>query len=241
VSLPLSLKPLAEQATRQYLSDLAELLRLVQNKAKLTNTDFLPIPARVKFKLDVTTRVLEAFADEHKQLTTHVDIAVDIFPAVWKSYITQVIDLEKKAMKAKFIKHLSNTLGALGTCYTIHADQFEESRAPYLVYVTLDAHHESLLKHTRLSKLEVFAGLHDHVWPALGPYDPDIADVHQDTVSEYVEPISKILDGQLVWPWDAYKERASEQWSVNSRFSNILEKRRKRMLQKTPPDVVQTK
>jgi hypothetical protein len=55
-SLPLSLKPSAEQATRQYLSDLAELLRLTLNKAKLTNADFLPISARVKFKLRVTAR-----------------------------------------------------------------------------------------------------------------------------------------------------------------------------------------
>jgi hypothetical protein len=171
-SLPLSLKRLAEQATHQYLSDLAELLRLALNKAKLTNTDFLPISARVKFKLGVTTCILEAFADKHKQLTTHVDTTVDIFHVELKNYITQAIDLEKKAMKAEF---LCNALGSLGTCYTIHADQFDESRAPYLVYVTLDAHHESLLKHTGFSKLEVFAGLHDHVWPALAPYNPGVS------------------------------------------------------------------
>jgi hypothetical protein len=226
-SLPLSLKPLAEQASRQYLSDLAELLRLAQNKAKLTNADFLPISARVKFKLGVTTRVLEAFADEHKQLTTHVDTAVDIFHATLKTYITQAIDLEMKAMKAAFLKHLCNTLGSLGTCYTIHANKFDELRAPYLVYVTLDAHHESLLKHTGFSKLEVFAGLHDHVWPALAPYDPDIADVHQDTVSECLDPFSEILAGLLVRPWDAYQDRVSQQ-NRDLKILKFIEEKKKR-------------
>jgi hypothetical protein len=72
------------------------------------------------------------------------------------------------------------------------------------------------------------------VWPALAPYDPDITDVHQDTVAECVEPFSKILDSVLVRPWDAYKERGSEQ-KRELKIINMLKKRRKMMLQKTPP------
>jgi hypothetical protein len=110
-------------------------------------------------------------------------------------HIEEAITLERKAMKALLLKHLCNTIGALGTCHTIYAAQFDESRAPHLLYATLEAHHEVLLQHTDLSLLDVFAGLHEHMWPEIATYNPDIAEVHQETVIDCVNPFFKTLEG----------------------------------------------
>jgi hypothetical protein len=101
----------------------------------------------------------------------------------------------------------------------------------------LDAHHESLLKHTGFSKFEVFAGLHDHVWSALAPYDPDIANVHQDIVSKCLEPFSEILEGLLVRPWDAYKDHVSEQNRELKILQYIEEKKKKDATEDTAMDL----
>ena len=110
-SLPPSIKLLAEQATHQYLSDLVELSRLAQNKARLDNADFLPHSARVKFQLGATSCVLEAYADKHASIKTNVDLAIDIFHITLNNHIREAITLEQKAMKALLLKRLCNTIG----------------------------------------------------------------------------------------------------------------------------------
>jgi len=78
------------------------------------------------------------------------------------------------------------------------------------------------------------------MWPAIAAYNPDIAEVHQETVIDCVDPFFKILEGLLVRPWDCYKETLAQQKRALLINQYIDEKNKKDATEDTAMDLKDT-
>jgi hypothetical protein len=77
------------------------------------------------------------------------------------------------------------------------------------------------------------------MWPSITAYNPEIAEVHQETVIDCVKPF-KTLEGLLVWPWDSYKETVAQQKHALLINQYIDEKNRKDATEDTAMDLEDT-
>jgi hypothetical protein len=217
-SLPEAIKPLAEHYFSKFLASKIELLRLVNNKARLANADFVPTSARFKFQLKASTRVQEQAAAELKTLTDDSDYILEIFKNDVKKKVVKLVDLEIKILTDVMQFEMCVAIGALGIATALHHFGPDNHKARSLVVTTLEQN-IGLLKHYCIhneddvdTDLQVFFA--DLKTATNDPVDTHIVGTlsqeYTDAVAPAVPSYAGLLEALFVRSWDTYLARKAD-------------------------------
>jgi hypothetical protein len=99
------------------------------------------------------------------------ETAVGAYQLTCKDYIKRTLVLEIKAAKFELAKRFCTSLGALGIAYTIHTKLIHRIYDRELVLLTVEDHHDELLRHSGLTL--------DEFWTELKTSTLDPQDIHK--------------------------------------------------------------
>jgi len=139
---------------KEYLA-LGHRIFLKERNAKRmeADSDYIPVSARVDFRLTATKEAEEL--PEFTQLQDQAKIAIKEMQVALKTVIIDTAKLEAKALQDKWNKHFCESVFMATTLFNT-AQGVDTAHTHYTV-VRLVARHEALLKHTGLSKEEFVA------------------------------------------------------------------------------------
>lgn len=210
-SLPTAIIPLAEHYFTEFIALKVELYKLAASKARLTNEDFVPTSARIKFELVATERVKEKASAELTTLIDSAELTLNVFKADIKKKVNQLLDLEIKVATDALKLMFCGAVAGLGVATAIHVYNCDDNKAKYLVTATIEKHPE-LLQHTGISTTQDFFGL-------LKTLTNDNADEHivgtledaqKESVATAIPDFKSTLEALFLRSWVQYLAKKAE-------------------------------
>jgi hypothetical protein len=119
-----------------------------------------------------------------------------LYQLTCKDYIKRTLVLEINAAKFELAKQFCTSIGALGIAYAIHTKLIHRIYARELVLLTVEDHHNELLRHSGLTL--------DDFWTKLKTSTLDPQDIHEvgsieattrTTIAPTIPPFSSIIKG----------------------------------------------
>jgi hypothetical protein len=158
-SLPSTIKSLASGYFTMFL-ELRILLRsLDSTKLRLSQDDFVPHLARVKFKLNASKRVKEKAGAEYQTLAQRAKIALAVFKERAKAQIVGLVKLEIKVCKDNIAVIFCRAVDTLASALAIHHPTVDQAHASNLVYLVFEKHHGELLDFSEIPLVQAFFDL----------------------------------------------------------------------------------
>ena len=124
-SLPANIKSLAMDYHSTFLALRIEIQRLTKTKVRLSQADFVPTSARIKFELKPSPRVKEYANDEYTTLAERVEGAIGFYQTSIKIELLALIDLELKQAKNALRLHYCTAVAAIGITISINDPDVE--------------------------------------------------------------------------------------------------------------------
>jgi hypothetical protein len=207
-SLPPPIKSLAIKYNSTFLKLRIDLRNLETTHSRLAKEEFIPHSARFKFDLNASERVKEQASEQYKALVEQADVALLLFKHAAKKQIVRLVELEILTTKQAIAKLFCDATGILACAFAIHHPAMDNFRAPALIYLVFDRHHQRLLEFSELppeSPQEFFNLLHEvHPVPS-GIYESETLDIDVISVVEPAEESFKdLLDALFYRCWSAY-------------------------------------
>jgi hypothetical protein len=156
VSLPNTIKPLAEHFLATFLKLRLEIRRFEHTKSKLAIDDYVPSSARIKFELGATERVKENASDAYTTLVNDTELTKHVFQNDLKRNLIKLADLEISELQKSVRNTFCEACGALSIAYAIHIPEFNKTLAHALVLAVMEKHHATLLLHSELDTPQDF-------------------------------------------------------------------------------------
>ena len=158
-SLPATIKSLAMEYHSKFLALQIEIQRLSKTKEMLSQADFIPTSARIKFSLTASARVKETANDEFMALAKRTEGAVEFYQNSIKIELKKLIDLELKQAKEALRLHFCKSVAALGITISIHNPDVEIANSKDLIAYVFEHRHAVLLKHSEITTPQEFFDL----------------------------------------------------------------------------------
>jgi hypothetical protein len=158
-SLPATIKSLAMEYHSKFLALRIEIQRLSKTKERLSQADFIPTSARIKFELTASARVKEKANDEFKALAERTQGAVEFYQNSIKIELKKLVDLELKQAKDALRLHFCKSVAALGITISIHNPDVEMAHSKDVIAFVFEHRHDVLLKHSEITTPQEFFDL----------------------------------------------------------------------------------
>jgi hypothetical protein len=212
-SLPATIKTLATGYFTKFF-ELRVLLRsLASTQARLSQDDFVPHSARIKFELNASKRVKEKAGAEYQALAVQADISLAVFKNQAKNQIVRLVDLEIKVIKNDVSIIFCRAVFTIACALAIHHPTVDQANAPDLVALVFEKHHDELLGFSEIDSAQAFfnlfrtansipTGAHEHETLSL---------VRQQAVEAAQDSLKNILHALFVRSWTAYLSVKAEQ------------------------------
>jgi hypothetical protein len=97
--LPATFKSLAHEYHTEFLALLIKLACLSKTKERLSQADYVPVSARIKFELTASKRVTEHADAEYKELTKRTASHLTFYQTEVKAELLKLNKLETKLMR----------------------------------------------------------------------------------------------------------------------------------------------
>jgi hypothetical protein len=165
-SLPPPIKSLANRYHITFLQLRIDLRNLKTTHSRLAKEEFIPHLACFKLNLNASERVKEHASEPYKALVEQANIALLLFKSAAKKQIVRLVELEILTARRAIAKLFCDATGILTCAFAIHHPLMENHKAPALIYLVLERHHQRLLEYSEIpSPQDFFNLLHKKVHP----------------------------------------------------------------------------
>jgi hypothetical protein len=197
---------LSQQSSFELLRLKTELLRVANNRLRLSDGALTPHYARIKFTLGSTDRVHVDFPDKLSVMQLDAANEVTCFQTKIRDIIHNAANLEKRAAHAALVKQLCIATGGFSIALSILTSHFPREHVQHLIIsTTFEDHHDSLLKHIGLIRAQFFEQLHIHTnFPGKVYRVGALAIATRNIVRPAIEQFKNLLEGLFIRPWDKY-------------------------------------
>jgi hypothetical protein len=152
----------------------------------LAKEEFIPHSARFKFNLNASKRVKEHASEQYKDLVEQANITLLLFKSTAKKQIVRLVKVEILTARRAIAKLVCDATGILAYSFAIHHPSLDNHKAPTLIYLVFERHHQRLLEYSEIPTPQNFFNLLHDVYPVpSGVYEINSLDPH-DTLA--VEP-----------------------------------------------------
>jgi hypothetical protein len=192
-------------------------VNLDETKSRFQSDDFIPTLARFKFALKGSDSVKENLSQEFDTPAERADTTLLVFQRDMKDCVEKTVDLEIKVTHNALFNTFCAAVGALGITFAMN---FFGMNSPtlnpriswILVLHTIEAHHATILKHSRTEINNFFPAFKSatedaedvHVMGML--LDGDVAVVHP-----HMDTFEHLLEALLVRNWDEHLKVKEDQ------------------------------
>jgi hypothetical protein len=212
-SLPATIKSLAMEYHSKFLALRIEIQRLSKTKERLSQADFIPTSARIKFELTASARVKEKANDEFKALAERTQGAVEFYQNSIKIELKKLVDLELKQAKDALRLHFCKSVAALGITISIHNPDVEMAHSKDLIAFVFEHRHDVLLKHSEITTPQEFFDLLKQATndPAPAHTFPSITNERGYAVEPAADTLKILCEAMFVRSWDTYTQAREDQ------------------------------
>jgi hypothetical protein len=212
-SLPATIKTLATGYFTKFF-ELRVLLRsLDSTKSRLSQDDFVPHSARIKFELNASKRVKEKAGAEYQALAVQADVSLAVFKHQAKNQIVRLVDLEIKVIKNDVSIIFCRAVFTLACAMAIHHPTVDQANATDLVALVFEKHHDELLNFSEIDSAQAFFTLFRtaNSIPTEAHEHETLSPVRQEAVEAAEDSLKNILHALFVRSWTAYLGVKAEQ------------------------------
>jgi hypothetical protein len=211
-SLPSTIKSLAS-GYFTFLELRIHLRSLDSTKSRLSQDDFVPHSARVKFELNASKRVKEKAGAEYQTLAQRAEIALAVFKERAKAQIVGLVELEIKVCKDDIAVIFCRAVDTLASALAIHHPTVDQAHASDLVYLVFEKHHGELLDFSEIPSVQAFFDLFktSASIPTETHQHETLSVERQHAVENAKDSLKTILSAIFTRSWYAYLSIKAEQ------------------------------
>ena len=212
-SLPATIKSLVQGFHSEFLALKNELSRLSATRERLSQDDYVPVSARIKFELTASPRVSELADAQFKALAERTASHLLFYQTEIKIELLKLNDIELILARDALNQLYCKAVGAIGTAIAINHPDVAVHHSKDLVALVFEHHHEVLLAHTTIKTPQEFFDL-----LKIATVDPTPAHTFQSLdedrnalVMPAAQTLRDLLDALFVRSWDTYLAAKEEQ------------------------------
>jgi hypothetical protein len=212
-SLPATIKSLVQGFHNEFLALKTELLRLSKTRERLSQADYVPVSARIKFALTASPRVMEHADAQFQELAERTASHLVFYQTEVKAELLKLNDIEQNLARDALNQTFCKAVGAIGIAIAINHPDVAAAHSKDLIALVFEHHYEVLLMHTTIATpQEFFDTLKTATLdPAPAHTFPSLNDIQTERVLPAATVLKDLLNALFVRSWDNYLAAKEDQ------------------------------